>query len=76
MEGISQSEMLTRWIDARWEAMGYTDADLEAYETSQRAASSSSQSKPAAQERSSQGAAAASSSATSNAKVEAPRASG
>jgi len=34
MEGISQSDMLTRWIDARWEAMGYTDADLEAYEAS------------------------------------------
>merc|ERR1711879_325120 len=35
MEGITTSEMLTRWIDARWEAMGYTDADLEAYEASQ-----------------------------------------
>merc|ERR1719401_371214 len=22
MEGVSQSEMLTRWIDARWDAMG------------------------------------------------------
>jgi len=35
LEGISQSEMLTRWIDARWEAMGYTDEDLEAYEAAQ-----------------------------------------
>lgn len=39
LEGISQSEMLTRWIDARWEAMGYTDADLEAYEAAQAAGS-------------------------------------
>merc|ERR1711933_236583 len=35
LEGISQSEMLTRWIDARWEAMGYTDEDLVAYEAAQ-----------------------------------------
>mmetsp|Transcript_145937 Transcript_145937/g.467845 ORF Transcript_145937/g.467845 Transcript_145937/m.467845 type:complete len:272 (-) Transcript_145937:226-1041(-) len=35
MEGISQSEMLSRWIDSRWEAMGYTDADLEAFEASE-----------------------------------------
>merc|ERR1719161_1776577 len=31
LEGISPSAMLTRWIDARWEAMGYTDADLEGF---------------------------------------------
>mmetsp|Transcript_73392 Transcript_73392/g.130170 ORF Transcript_73392/g.130170 Transcript_73392/m.130170 type:complete len:227 (+) Transcript_73392:63-743(+) len=37
MEGISQSEMLTRWIDARWEAMGYTDADLEGFNMSAEA---------------------------------------
>merc|ERR1719401_2060764 len=36
MEGISQSEMLTRWIDARWEAMGYNDSDLEAFEAAER----------------------------------------
>lgn len=35
LEGISPSAMLTRWIDARWEAMGYTDEDLEAYDASQ-----------------------------------------
>ncbi|CAJ1332989.1 unnamed protein product [Effrenium voratum] len=29
LEGVSQSEMLARWIDARWEAMGYKDSDLE-----------------------------------------------
>mmetsp|Transcript_32305 Transcript_32305/g.60822 ORF Transcript_32305/g.60822 Transcript_32305/m.60822 type:complete len:175 (+) Transcript_32305:60-584(+) len=29
LEGVSQSEMLTRWIDARWEAMGYKDSDLD-----------------------------------------------
>lgn len=34
LEGISQSEMLTRWIDARWDAMGYDDTDFEAYEAS------------------------------------------
>ncbi|CAE7570027.1 unnamed protein product [Symbiodinium sp. CCMP2456] len=28
LEGVTQSEMLTRWIDARWEAMGYQDSDL------------------------------------------------
>lgn len=28
LEGVSQTEMLTRWIDARWEAMGYKDSDL------------------------------------------------
>eukprot|EP00428_Durinskia_dybowskii_P010042 CAMPEP_0170283842 /NCGR_PEP_ID=MMETSP0116_2-20130129/41956_1 /TAXON_ID=400756 /ORGANISM="Durinskia baltica, Strain CSIRO CS-38" /LENGTH=194 /DNA_ID=CAMNT_0010535215 /DNA_START=58 /DNA_END=639 /DNA_ORIENTATION=- len=33
MEGISQSEMLTRWIDSRWEAMGYTDEDLEDFDS-------------------------------------------
>lgn len=35
LESISQSEMLTRWIDSRWEAMGYTDDDLAAYEATQ-----------------------------------------
>ena len=28
LEGVSQTQMLTRWIDARWEAMGYQDSDL------------------------------------------------
>mmetsp|Transcript_53353 Transcript_53353/g.95762 ORF Transcript_53353/g.95762 Transcript_53353/m.95762 type:complete len:182 (-) Transcript_53353:71-616(-) len=32
LEGISQSDMLTRWIDTRWEVMGYKDSDLEAVE--------------------------------------------
>merc|ERR1719161_1776322 len=34
LEGISPSAMLTRWIDARWDAMGYTDADLEGFNMS------------------------------------------
>lgn len=37
LEGISQSEMLTRWIDARWEAMGYNDSDLDGVEATEGA---------------------------------------
>eukprot|EP00933_Yihiella_yeosuensis_P064384 TRINITY_DN67754_c0_g1_i1.p1 TRINITY_DN67754_c0_g1~~TRINITY_DN67754_c0_g1_i1.p1 ORF type:complete len:189 (+),score=44.73 TRINITY_DN67754_c0_g1_i1:64-630(+) len=40
LEGISQSEMLTRWIDARWEAMGYKDSDLANVEPEQATATS------------------------------------
>ncbi|CAK8988251.1 unnamed protein product [Durusdinium trenchii] len=41
LEGVSQTEMLTRWIDARWEAMGYKDSDLEREEVAQDTASES-----------------------------------
>lgn len=46
MEGITPSQMLTRWIDARWDAMGYTDDDFLDVESGANAATRESPTAP------------------------------